>query len=498
MNKQSVSIRLIGKIMVAFLLITLLMGVSYVFMTFYFTTKYFEETTQKLNAQVADHLIQEKFQNATPFLADGAVNKPLFGDIMHDMMAVNRGIEVYLLDQDGEVLYSVVLDHSQPDAPATRVDLAPIQTFIETKGEKHILGEDPRNPARKKIFSAAAFDIEGHQGYIYIILASQRFEEVTTSLIGSYYLKLGLGGALATILFAGLIGLLAIWYLTRTLRQIIDTVRRFKEGDLQARVPEPNRTDLSVLAETYNNMADTIVANIDELKSVEALRRELIANISHDLRTPLSIMQGYIETLQIKKDSLSEADRDRFLEIVHRSTEKLSHLIYQLFEYSKLEARQIEPQKEPFPISDLAHDVYEKYQHLAEAKGISIQLEIESKLPWVFADIGLVERVIQNLMDNALKFTPEGGSVTIVMASDDRAVSIAIRDTGPGIPEGELEHIFERYTKASTGQAANQGAGLGLAIVKKIIEIHESTIKVVSKPQQGTTFEFQLPAYSTG
>ena len=319
MSNNSLSQKLIMKIMVSFLFLMVLVGISYVLMTFYFTSKYFEETTQKLNSEVANHLIEEKFQNASPFLEDGGVNKPLFGDLMHDMMAVNRGIEVYLLDQNGSILYSVVLDHSDDAEPLSQIDTGPIEDFIACEGTDYIVGQDPRNPDRQKIFSAAPFSIDGQDGFIYIILASQKYEEVTSSLVGSYYLRLGLGASVAAIIFASILGLISLWYLTQNLRSIVDTVKRFKEGDMNSRVENASSNDLSVLAETFNEMADTLVANIDELKSVESLRRELIANVSHDLRTPLAIMQGYVETLQMKKDSVSEEERDKYLDILQKN-----------------------------------------------------------------------------------------------------------------------------------------------------------------------------------
>ena len=476
------------------MLTILLVGAGYIVITFYFTNKYFEESSQKLNANLADHLIEEKFQNATPFLEDGSVNKPLFGDVMHDMMAVNRGIEVYLLSKSGEVLYSVVLDHSDNEKPITRVDLEPVNKFIASSGNRYILGDDPRNLGEKKIFSAASFNVNGQEGYIYIILAGQQFQEVANSLFTSYFMRLGLGASLATIVFAVCIGLLAIWYLTKNLREIIETVKRFRDGDLNSRVQNSSNKDLSILTETYNSMADTIVANIEELKSVETLRRELIANISHDLRTPLAITQGYIETLQIKQASLSVQEHNKYLNIVQNNIGKLSNLIEQLFEYSKLEAKQLEPHKEQFAISDLAYDVFEKYQQLADKKSIKINLDIEEGLPSVFADISMVERVIQNLMDNALKFTPEGGKVTIALTYDQTDVSVSVQDTGIGMEPEELTQIFERYKQSSNKKANKSGAGLGLAIAKKIMEIHDSTIRVTSKPDAGTTFYFNLPA----
>ena len=227
---------------------------------------------------------------------------------------------------------------------------------------------------------------------------------------------------------------------------------------------------------------------------MEGLRRELIANISHDLRTPLSIIQGYIETLQMKDSKLTAQQREEYLNTINKSCDRLSKLIAQLFEYSKLEANQIEPQKEPFLIADLANDIRRNYEVLAKHKQIKLSLEMEQGIPLVFADISLVERAIQNLMDNALKFTPEGGEVIVKINAHDEHVEIAVKDSGPGINTANQALIFERYRQTKTGEQ-KEGAGLGLAIVKKIIELHNSSIKVLSKPNEGATFSFSLPVY---
>ena len=282
-NRPS-NLRLTRKITTSFLLLMVLVGVTYVLTTIYFTNKYFEESTQELNSNVANHIIEEKFKGVSPFLENGEVNKELFGDLMHDMMAVNRGIEVYLLDSDGEVEYSVVLDHEKSNAPVVKVDTSPIKEFIEREEKGLILGDDPREPGVQKIFSAAKFDLDGRQGYMYVILASKVFDDVTGNLFASYFMRLGVGVLILTVLFAVIVGLLAIRYLTRNLRDILLAVRRFKEGDMTSRITENSSTDLDVLANTFNDMADTIVDNIDMIKSVENLRKELTANISHDLR----------------------------------------------------------------------------------------------------------------------------------------------------------------------------------------------------------------------
>lgn len=494
-NTRSVSNQLISKLILTLFLVVVLMGAAYIFITVFFMNRYVAETSQKLNAHLAQHLIDEKFQNEKPFLEDGSVNKPLFGDLMHDMMAVNPSIEVYLLGNEGEILYSVVLDHEDPKKPMSKVDLSPINSFMKCGGKALILGDDPRNEGEKKIFSAAPFDVEGQTGYVYIVLAGQALKEVNNKLISSLTFQLGLGAGILAMIFSGLVGFMAIWFLTKNLRVIIEKVKRFREGDIKSRITEADNSDLSILADTFNDMADTIESNIDEIKSVDLLRRELIANVSHDLRTPLAVLRGYIETLQIKGEKLTQEDKEKYLDIIHNSSEQLSRLVAQLFEYSKLEAKQVEPIKEPFSIVDLVYDLNSKYQVLAAEKNINLTVEHQETIPLVFADISLVERAIQNLLDNALKFTPDDGEISIQISGTENNVAVNVKDSGPGIPSEKQAHIFERYRQASKDKTSKAGAGLGLAIVKKIMELHESSINVISAPNEGSTFYFQLQAY---
>ncbi|MEX0287874.1 MAG: ATP-binding protein [Flavobacteriaceae bacterium] len=492
-NEKTLTPRLIKKLWLAFILIIILMGASYVFITGYFANKHNEATSQKVNAEVANHLIEEKFQNASPFLEDGSPNKELFGDLMHDMMAVNRSIEVYLLNPGGEILYSVVLDHSD-NAPVKSVSLAPIQKFIEDKGENYILGDDPRNPGKQKIFSAAKFNVDGREGYIYIILAGQKFELTSANLLAQYFVKLGIGATLLTMLFAAIIALLSIWFLTKNLRLITGTVRKFREGDLEARIEDPEKSDIEVFAHAFNEMADTIVGNIDKMKSVDGLRRELIANVSHDLRTPLAILKGYVETMQMKKDSLSESEKEEYLQITHENIDKLSNLINQLFEYSKLEAEQVSPVKEPFSITELSHDLIAKFKVIAEQKEVDLVLDNPKENSMVFADVSLVERALQNLIENAIKFTEPKGKVVLSLKRKNKNIEINITDTGTGIPLSEQPYIFDRYKQVDKS-TKKHGYGLGLAIVKKIMDLHDTTITVLSKPKEGSSFIFNLPAY---
>ena len=479
------------KISAALLILLVVLGMGYLFISSYIAQQYYQESIQRLH----NGLAKTALKHVKP-LIKGEIQEAVIKDYLHSTMVINPHAEIYLLDPKGKIR-----THAAPKGKVKlkKVSLQPIQKFIETKGKIFIKGDDPRHPKAQKVFSVAPI-IEDNKltGYLYIILQSEEDVAVTSGLFGSYILKLGANLFFLTLIGALFFGLLSIWFLTRRLRNTIQTVQRFKEGDYKARISEKDRVDFPVLADTYNEMADTIVANINELKSVENLRRELIANVSHDLRTPLAIVQGYVETLLIKENSISKEERKKYLEISLSSLGKLAKLISQLFEYSKLEAKQIEPHKEPFFISELAQDVAAKYQIIAKEKSIAIHIEKNENLPLVFADVGLVERVIQNLMDNALNYTPRGGTIAIELGLVDNHVKIKIKDSGAGIPKNEQPHIFERYRRASRTGKKSKGAGLGLAIVKKILELHNTSIEVKSKINEGTAFIFQLPAYQTG
>lgn len=476
---------LIWRISILFFLILVLLGVSYTVITILMAKRYSDETTQKLNANVASRMLHE----VTPFV-DGRVNEEALGTIMHSMMAVNPSLEVYLLDPQGKILSFVVLDKK---VKLQYVSVEPIKAFLETEGKSLVYGDDPRNPGKSIIFSATpVYEKELHLGYVYMVLMSEESENIAAALQNSYLLKIGVQSFGFTLVAALIIGLLILWLLTKSLRDIIGTVKKFSEGDLHARIPIRSKGELSQLAETVNNMADTILRNMEELKEVDKLRRDLIANVSHDIRTPISIIHGYIETMIMKHDTLDAQKQREYLQIVNKSTERLKRLMVDLFELSKLESKQIKPKMESFFVFDLLQDMSRKYKLLALERNIELETDLPSKMPVVFADIALIERVLQNLIDNALNYTPENGKVKIKMEEVSKRVNISIMNTGPGIEQEELPKIFDRYYKVESNKSG-RGTGLGLAIVKNILEIHQADIQVQSEKQGYTIFSFNLP-----
>ncbi|MEM6766263.1 MAG: HAMP domain-containing sensor histidine kinase [Bacteroidota bacterium] len=482
--------KLFWRISVTLLLILAFVGVAYVMITVDTLEDYFLKKHQRLHAPIASAMIEE----VHPF-EEGSVRKDALHQIMHSMMAVNPAVEVYLLDGEGTILEYVV---PKKTIELTAVPLAPVKEFIETSGEKMVLGVDPRNSQERKVFSAApVYEADKLVGYVYIILASEEFEAIQAYEKADLLLSLGGRNMLVTLLVSFIAGLFLFWYFTRNINHIIQAVNKFRDGKLTARVEAEQAGELKPLALTFNDMADAVVANIQKKETLDKLRRELIANISHDLRTPLSIIHGYAETLWMKGISLAEDERQVYIKHVLDHTYRLENLVKELFELSKLEAQQIQPKPEPFSLSELVQDVVHSYLIIAQEKNIQLHPVFLQDQLVVLGDVALIERVLQNLIDNALKFTDEGGNVWIKMEKQAGQACIRIEDSGVGIPEEDLPYIFDRYRRAEK-KAVNrvESTGLGLAIVKKIMELHQADIYVESTLGEGTTFSILLPLYA--
>lgn len=237
----------------------------------------------------------------------------------------------------------------------------------------------------------------------------------------------------------------------------------------------------------------SILKRIDKLnqekQELEQMRRELVANVSHDLRTPLASIHGYIETLLMKKDSLDEETREKYLNTTLQSTQKLKTLVDELFELSKIESRERKLNVETFSVKELAFDVVNHFKHEAQEKGIEIAVDSSEQISAVKADLALIDRTFQNLIGNAIKYCTEGDKINVGIREANGKVVISISDTGSGISEEDLPHLFNRFFK---GKSSKPGTGLGLAIVKGILDMHDSEYKVESKLGEGTRFTFTL------
>lgn len=478
---------LFWKISAIFLIVLVILTGIYMYISVRTAEMYYQETNQKLDAEIAPHIAAEN-----QCFVNGKANTENLKDVFHSIMIINPSLEVYLLEKDGRIL-----TYFAPNKVVRLkyVPLEPIKEFISSKDKPFILGPDPRNADRRKAFSAAkVYEGDMFRGYIYVILGGEEYDNATQLVFGSYILRLGLESMGITLIGVAIISLIALGFITRNMGKIVTVIREFKNGNLSARIKLKGRGEFNEFAGSFNEMADKIVQNIDEMKTMDNLRRELVANVSHDLRTPLASVQGYVETILLKSESLSEEDRKNYMQTILSSTERLKKLVEELFELSKLEARETRPDPEAFSIAELAQDIQQKNGIIAESKNIDLRLNFPYDLPLVYADIGMMEKVLQNLLDNAFKFTPPGGFITIRLQNAADKVITYVKDSGIGIRNDELKYIFDRYHKG-TGKSSAEGLGLGLAIVKKILEVHNINIKVESSEGDGTTFSFEIPVF---
>jgi len=481
---------LYAKLAAVLLALFCVIGGIYVALTMLTTRLYIDEINQKLNRTLAATLAREK-----PLMKNGKIDRSMLHQVFDALMAVNPDIEIYLLDPQGKILA-----FSAPPGRVRRsnISLEPILEFIGG-GRLPIKGDDPRDPARQKIFSAVRLS---GGGYLYVILGGEDYDSVVQQLRGSYILQLSAVAAVAAVIFALVAALLLFNALTRRLRNLAGSMEAFKRSDFSADVQLPEHRsaggdEVDRLTETFEEMSERIILQVNKLREVDLLRRELIANVSHDLRTPLASLQGYLDTLLLKEGQLTPEEQRRFLETASKHSERLGKLVSELFELAKLDAQVTPIRVESFSIAELVQDVVMKFQLRAEQAGVTLTAEVTPDLPLVSGDIALMERVLENLLDNAIRYTPAGGRVTVSIVRQDSKLSVRVSDTGRGIAEESLPYIFDRFYRGDSADNRDGGAGLGLAIAKRILELHGSSLEAQSRLNVGTTFVFQVAPLAT-
>ena len=472
-----------------------LVGALVFALVLYATDMYQQEVSQRLNRDLAEHILSENLM-----LKDGQVDQQALKQIIHMLMVINPSIEVYLLDTQGKILA-----FSAPQGKVKRqyVNIEPVKQFLSTPKRLPYFGDDPREFGRKKIFSAAPISSgKGIEGYVYVILAGEAVDSAAAMIKDSYILRYSLAGLIASLLVAMLFGLIMFSFTTRRISRLSNAMTAFLSGSDNRQVTLYPHTDrirdeVDQLGANFNSMADRIQQQMEALKQNDAKRRELIANVSHDLRTPLTSLHGYIETLLMKESDLTEEERRDYLKTAANHSEQLNRLIDELFELAKLDSVETLLNIEPFSLAELAQDVAHSFNLAAEKNHITIKTEFGSNVPFAYADIALIQRVLENLIENAMRYTPKGGEISISLSAKNENILVSVSDTGCGIKKEDVPHIFDRFYRVTKSRENGDfHSGLGLAIVKRILSLHGSDISTDSEINKGTTFTFQLASYA--
>jgi two-component system, OmpR family, sensor kinase len=304
---------------------------------------------------------------------------------------------------------------------------------------------------------------------------------------------LSLPSTLVLMVAAVVVALVVFNPARRRLSALEQAAQRLGEGDLTARASQAGGDEIARVAAAFNRMASELETRDAALRTSDALRRQMMADVSHELKTPLTAMRGYIETLRMPEVALDAEGRDRYFETIDRETRRLERIVKDLLDLARYEHGGIVLQRRLFDIERLFENVAGRHEREAQTKAVAIRIHVDPLADQVIADPDRIEQAVENLVGNALRHTPSGGTITLSAAQADGTATLSVSDTGGGIAPEHLPHVFERFYKVDAARAAEStGSGLGLSITKAIIERHGGTIRVTSQPGR-TTFTVLLP-----
>lgn len=484
---------LYARLAMVLVMLLIAIGVIYAVVTTATVERYMVELTQHFNRDLARRIVADR-----NLVAEGRLDQDALKAAFSAYMEINPSIEIYLLDLDGEIV-SYSADPKR--VKRRRVSLEPIRDFLEGKGFP-LLGDDPRSHQRQKAFSVTPVpSADAAEGYLYVVLQGEQYDSAEQAVQESYVLKLSAWAVAAGLGFGLLSGLLLFHLMTRRLRELSTGMRMFQESGfgerLSGSIPaDPEGDEVAQLGDTFVRMSDRIVSQMETLREQDKLRRDLVAQISHDLRTPLAATYGYLETLSMEDETLDPERRKEYLGIALRQSGHLKRMVEQLFELAHLEAREVKPLNEPFSIGELLHDVAQKFRLRADRAGLTLTVGDVRGTPMVRGDVALTERILDNLIGNAIDYTPDGGAVELTVEASTQHAQISVINTGGPIPPDELRRILEPFQRGSTDRASGGHAGLGLAIAKRMSELQSGDLEVENLAGTRVKSSFSLPIAS--
>lgn len=307
---------------------------------------------------------------------------------------------------------------------------------------------------------------------------------VMESSINQIYLDLLLSAFIAVLL-----AVLAVSYLTgRITKPIVEmnnTVKRFAKGQFNARVRARGSDEVSQLGRSFNAMAD-------ELNNLEQVRRSFVANVSHELRSPLTSMRGFLEAMQ--DGTIPPEEYDKYLDVVIGENKRMTSMVNDLLDLARIESGQVKLNIETFDINELIIRTLITFEARINEKNMGVDLDFDEEHIYVEADPDQIAQVLRNLIDNAIKYSPDNGKLVLTARAGRRQTTVAVRDFGKGIPKEDRKYVFDRFYKVEKAHtpSGTAGTGLGLSIVKRIIDQHGQAIAVDSPIGGGTRFIFTL------
>jgi signal transduction histidine kinase len=473
---------------ILFLVFTLITVLSITFMciAYWSVIHFYQASTQLLNKDVAAHIARF----TSPFDQEG-LNKQKADSVFYQAMVISPSVEVYFLDTNGKVIYF----HGDPgEILQDSISLLSVREYLKSSGQAYIKGPDPRDPTVSKIFSASPVEGKsGRLGYIYVILGSTEYRHVSNMLYRSHA---GVLGIFALVFILLTTTLLTVWYvnrLQRNYKKLTGILGRMEAGDLSVRFTSHENNDLIPVTKAFNQMADQLQDNMEKLKKGELERKEFTTNISHDLRTPLAIARGYAETLLMNMESnqIEQSKKQEYSRLIVSNIQTVEHMVQQLLDLSKMEAAAGVLDQQPFVFSEIVQEFIHSVTLSANKKNISITISNGENASWISADIHMMERVVQNLLTNAIKFTPDNGRIAVSLISGSGLLIFRITNSGDAMGDAMFRWLNNQQTEAYVNRPYHHG--LGLVIVKTTLQLHDFPIEAEYIPGEGNSISFRMP-----
>jgi two-component system, OmpR family, phosphate regulon sensor histidine kinase PhoR len=348
----------------------------------------------------------------------------------------------------------------------------------------HTIGQDFMYTARRIVSPSLA---ELDSGYVRVALP---LTEV--ALVNNHVQKIIWAVGLLTVLISAVVSYQVSKRITRPILGLARTAGQIRQGNLGQRAAVTSHDEIGALGDALNAMAEKLSSDIGRMKKLEQVRSEFLGNVSHELRTPIFSIQGFLETLLDGAIDDPAVNRE-FLERAHRQATRLNDLLNDLIDISRIESGDMKMSFRYFPLEELLSETMEEMQEQAEKKQIRLTCDVIPPMREVYGDRARLKQVLVNLVDNALKYTGEGGKVECRARLEGNRCVVEVEDNGPGIAEEHLERVFERFYRVDHDRSREAGGtGLGLAIVKHIVEAHDSSVNLRSQVGKGSTFSFTL------
>ncbi len=431
-----------------------------------------------------------------------------FNGFLKNLVLFEPDTQLYLLDPEGTVLTST---GSVQLPPGFKVAMGPVRQAASTPGAAYVMGDDPERMDADAIVTARPVGRrvirpgEPVAGYLYLVCHKEGLPASRWQVLRASFAQPALGLIAAIMTLTTVLAVLVIGSVTRPLKRLTQAVAALSEKGLQEGaahaqplLPAATRDEFGQLTLAFGAMLATLRRQWDALRRLDHFRREAVSNLSHDLRSPLTASTACLETLQSRwAGDAAREDDHRLAEVALRNTRNAARMVQSLGDLATLDEPAFQLRTERVDLHELLADIAARFAERAGQRGVVVEARHGEQPVAAAVDVELFERAVANLVDNALKFCGAGSRITVQAEDRGSEVVVCVSDTGPGIAEADLPHLFDRFYQArqSVAPATGEGGkGLGLAIVKRIVELHGGSVSVSSAPQQGTEVRLTLPS----